>query len=291
MAHPTAQTVGRPADTYSPLYFLASSGAGGLSVTFFMYLMFWVPHPGRPVPIFEDIAAVFAGGNPMLQIATAIAVAAIAVLAFLNVQYLVWNLGALARFARTDAYAKLRSTNGETALLAAPLAAAMTVNALFVVGLVFLPKLWTIVEYLFPAALAAFVVIGLWALKLMGEFLGRVLGKGGFDSDANNSFAQLMPTFALAMVAVGLSAPAAMSGNATTVGLGLILSTFFAVIAIIYGIAMLMVALPAILRNGVAREAAPTLMVIVPILTVLGIMGLRQAHGLHTTFDAHVTPG
>ena len=33
--------------SYSPLYFLASLGAGGLAVTFFMYLMFWVPHPAR----------------------------------------------------------------------------------------------------------------------------------------------------------------------------------------------------------------------------------------------------
>ena len=48
-------TAQRPADSYSPLYFLASLGAGGLSVTFFMYLMFWVPHPGQPVPVFEDI--------------------------------------------------------------------------------------------------------------------------------------------------------------------------------------------------------------------------------------------
>ena len=36
------------ARAYSPLYFLASLGAGGLAVTFFMYLMFWVPHPGQP---------------------------------------------------------------------------------------------------------------------------------------------------------------------------------------------------------------------------------------------------
>ena len=61
----------RPADTYSPLYFLASVGAGGLAVTFFMFLMFWVPHPGQPVPIFEDIAAAWGTGNLPLQIAIA----------------------------------------------------------------------------------------------------------------------------------------------------------------------------------------------------------------------------
>jgi len=31
-----SQTPIRPADSYSPLYFLASLGAGGLVVTFFM---------------------------------------------------------------------------------------------------------------------------------------------------------------------------------------------------------------------------------------------------------------
>ena len=52
-----SHTPSRPADNWSPLYFLASVGAGGISVTFFMYLMHWVPHPGRTVPVFEDITA------------------------------------------------------------------------------------------------------------------------------------------------------------------------------------------------------------------------------------------
>ncbi len=140
-------------------------------------------------------------------------------------------------------------------------------------------------------ALAAFVMIGFWALSLMGQFLGRVLSHKSFDMDANNSFAQLLPGFSLAMVAVGLSAPAAMSANALTVGTALVLSTFFASIAALWIVAALFLALPAILKNGTAREAAPTLMVIVPILTVLGIMTLRQNHGLHTTFSAHGTAG
>ena len=281
----------KPASAYSPLYFLASLGAGGLSVTFFMYLMFWVPHKGRPVPIFEDITAAFGSGHPLRDVAIAIAITGIAIFAFLNVKSLIWNFAALSAFKKTDGYQKLRASNAESSLLAAPLAAAMTVNALFIVGLVFVPNLWSVVEYLFPLALAAFVMIGLWGLSLMRDFLGRVLAEKSFDLDSNNSFAQLLPGFALAMVAVGLSAPAAMSTNAMTVGTALVLSGFFATVATLWIGAAQVLALPAILKHGTAREAAPTLMVIVPILTVMGIMTLRQSHGLHTTFGAHSTAG
>jgi len=281
----------KPSDTYSPLYFLASLGAGGLSVTFFMYLMFWVPHKGRPVPIFEDLLAAFGAGSPLRDVAIAVAVVGIAVFAFLNVKLLAWNFSALSAFKKTEAYAKLRRSNAETSLLAAPLAAAMSVNALFIVGLVFVPQLWSVVEYLFPMALVAFVGIGLWALTMLGHFIGRVLSEKSFDLETNNSFAQLMPGFALAMVAVGLAAPAAMSTAPMTVGVGLVLSTFFASLAILWIAVALVLALPAIFKQGTAPEAAPTLMVIVPILTVLGIMTLRQSHGLHTTFEAHSTAG
>ncbi|MAM63736.1 hypothetical protein [Maritimibacter sp. UBA3975] len=281
----------RPADSYSPLYFLASVGAGGLSVTFFMYLMFWVPHPGRPVPIFEDIAAAWSTGGAGLRTAIVIAMAGIAVFAFINLQKLLWNIAAFTRFKTTEGYETLRNSNAETTLLAYPLALAMSVNGLFIVGLVFIPGLWSVVEYLFPFAMAAFLAIGIFALSTIGDFLGRVLTKGGlFDVTAHNSFAQLLPTFALAMVAVGLAAPAAMSGNSLVVGVSLVGSTFFSTVAIVYAAVALVTAFNSMLHYGTARESAPTLMILIPLMTILGIMFLRQDHGLHTTFEAHKTP-
>lgn len=280
----------RPADTYSPLYFLASLGAGGLTVTFFMWLMFWVPHPDQPVPVFEDVAFAFTTGDLLTQGMIAGALAGIAVFAALNVKSLYWNFAALGRFRKTDSYAKLRASNGETTLLAGPLATAMSVNAMFIVGLVFVPGLWAIVEYLFPLAMIAFALIGLWALRLIGDFLGRVLTTGGiFDVTAHSSFAQLLPAFAISMVGVGFAAPAAMSTNAVTVGTSLVLSTFFGIAAILYTLLAAATAFNSMLHHGTAKEAGPTLMVIVPITTVLGILFLRQDHGLHTTFDAHTT--
>lgn len=287
-----AQTQTRPADTFSPLYFLAALGMGGLVVTFFMFLMFWVPHPGRPVPIFEDIAPLLTTGPAIQQGMIAVALLGIAYFALQNLRMITWNLRAYAAFRNSGGYAKLRASNAETTLLALPLALAMTVNVLFIVGLVFVPGLWSIVEYLFPLAMLAFAGIAWIAFVLIGDFLGRVLSKGGvFDVTANNSFAQLLPAFAVSMIAVGFAAPAAMSTVPATVATSLVLSTLLGVAAIIYTVLAAASAVGSMLQHGTAREAGPTLMIIVPIVTVLGIMFLRQNHGLHTTFDVHGSDG
>lgn len=287
-----ARTLARPADTYSPTYFLASLGAGGTAVSFFMYLMFWVPHPGQAVPVFKDIAAAWAGGLLPQQVAIVVAILGIAVFAVLNIKSLIWNLRSFSAFKQTAAWQEMKQSNTESSVLAMPLALAMTVNVGFILGLVFVPGLWSVVEYLFPFAMVAFALIGVLAFRQLGGFLGRVLSKGGiFDVTAHNSFAQLLPAFAIAMVAVGFAAPAAMSGNPVTVGTALVLSTSLGVTAMIYTVMAAITALSSMLHYGTAREAGPTLLIIVPIMTVLGIMFLRQAHGLHTTFDAHGNAG
>ena len=276
----------RPADSYSPLYFLAALGAGGLSVTFFMIFFFWVDHKGRPVPIFEDIMAAFSQGYLPQQIAIVIGWLGVAFFAFLHYKTLVWNLRQIGPFLRSEKGAALKTTNAESQLLAVPLTLAMAVNAGFVLGLVFVPGLWSIVEYLFPLAMLAFLAIGILALSMLAEFLGRVLTKGGvFDVTANNSFAQLLPAFALSMVAVGFAAPAAMSTVPLVQGISLIGSTFFGFAAIIYAVVAALTGFNSMLQYGTARESGPTLMVVVPILTILGIMFMRQNYGLSASFD------
>jgi len=74
----------RPADTWAPQYFLASVGAGGLSVSFFLWLYMWVPHPGQQVPVFEDIARAWGKGDALQMTMIAVAMLAIAAAAFVN---------------------------------------------------------------------------------------------------------------------------------------------------------------------------------------------------------------
>ena len=275
---------------YSPLYFLAALGLGGASVSFFMYLLFWVPHPGQPVPVFEDIATYFQSGGLAVQAMIAIAVVGIAVFTVLHMRMLIWNLRQLTAFKRTDAYTQMRGGNTETQLMAVPLTLAMSINTLFIAGLVFVPGLWSLVEYLFPAALIAFLILGWYAFSIMGDFFGRIMTKGGFDCARNNSFAQLLPAFAFAMIGVGLAAPAAMSETRLVVALSFMASTLFIAAAVILAGIKIVLGLRAMMENGASDEGAPTLWILIPIMTVVGIASLRQSHGLHQHFGLHGTP-
>ena len=285
------QHANRPSDTYSPLYFLAALGAGGLAVTFFMWLMHWIPHPGQTVPVFEDILAALTTGTALTQAMIVTAMVGIAVFSFLNLKLLVWNLRRFSTWSKTEAYAKFAKTNAQSQVMAMPLALAMSVNVLFVLGMVFVPGLWSVVEYLFPLAMIAFLAIGAYAFKLYGGFLGRVLTEGGFNCAANNNFGQILPAFAFAMVGVGLAAPAALSTVPAVSALGLIFSTFFLMTSGLIAVVAMVLGLRSMMENGANPETAPTLSIIVPLLAVLGILSLRQSHGLHEHFGSAALAG
>ena len=281
----------RPADSWAPQYFLASVGAGGIAVAFFIWLFMWVPHPGQPVPIYEDIAAQWAKGQILSNAMIVIAMAAVAIFGLLNLRALFWNLSRYSVFRSSPAFDNLRSNNGEVSLITLPLALAMSINVMFILGLVFVPGLWQIVEYLFPVALAAFVTVGVLALSMIGRFHGRILGQGGMDWAGNNSFAQVQPAFALGMVAVGLAASASLSGNVVTAGVAVSLASIFLTFSVIIAIVAVILGFVSMAQHGAAKETAPTLTIIVPLTTVLGILMMRINHGLHTHFNAEISDG
>lgn len=93
----------------------------------------------------------------MMQIMIIVAMVGIAALTVLNLQMLFWNLSSFRKFSKTDAYITLKNSSAETTILAMPLAIVMSINAAFIVGLVFVPGLRGVIEYLFPLALIACV--------------------------------------------------------------------------------------------------------------------------------------
>jgi len=278
-------------ERYSPLYFLSSLGASGLAVSFFMYLMWMTPHPGQPIPSFNTLMSAFEGGNIYTQSLIVIASLGIAWFTYLHLRLLYWNFVQYREWKTTANYSGLRSGNGENQLMTMPLAVAMTVNVLFIVGAVFVPNLWENAEYLFPFALAAFGAIGIWGLSIFGDFMGRVLTKGGFDCSKNNSLGQMLSVFAFAMVGVGFSASAAMSQNQVVSVIAFIGAAFFSMAALIFGAIFLVMGFRSMMENVAEKETAPTLWIIIPFITVVGITFYRLFKGLDHNFGVEWAPG
>lgn len=279
------------AQTYRPLYFLSALGMGGLSVSFFMYLMFLVPHPTSPIPRFEDLAAVYAAGNLTAALLVSLAIAATAFFAVRHVQLLTTALRAHRDFTRTPAYQQFRATNAEVSLMAIPLTLAMTVNVVFILAALAVPGLWGVKEWLFPVALLAVTAIGVFALRMFGAYVTRTLVHRNFDIEDTNHFSQVLPSFAFTMIAVGYSSSAAMSSTKVTAVFGMIGAFFFLAAAAAWIALKVPLSWSAMLRKGMAVEAGPTLWLGIPIFTLVGIALIRVTSGIaHTLLDVQVPP-
>ncbi len=267
---------------WSPLHFLAALGAGGIVVSFFMYLLFWIPHPEQPIPVFNDWFSLLQTAGPGVQGMIITALGGILLFGWLHFYLLYLNFKQYHQFKADGGVEKITGSNAHTQLMAIPLTIAMSVNAGFVIAAVFVPGLWGIIEWLFPVSMLLFVILGIWASRIYLSFFSHALHHGSFDNTANNSLAQLLPSFAFVMIGVGLSAPAAMSHNEVVIAISYLLTVFFITGALLLGLIKLIIGFNDMFKEGVSRASLPTLWVIIPILTTAGIAAMRLSHGLYS---------
>ena len=272
-------------EKYNPMYFLAALGAGGLAVSFFMYPNFLLDHEGAPMVTFDHIMPYLMGEDKLTAILLSGSLIAIALLAILHFRLLFWNISEYRKFKKTDAFQALMKSNREISLMVIPLTLAMSVNVAFVLGAVFVPGLWNVVEYLFPFAIASFLAVGIYALKILGDYFSRIFIKGDFNFSENNNFTQMIAIFALTMVAVGLAAPGAMSHHIEINAIGMFLSIFFLSIALILLVIKMTLAFKSTLKYGIDKATSASLWMMIPILTLMGITIIRLTMGLHHGFE------
>ena len=270
-------------EKFSPMCFLASLGAGGLAVSFFMYLMFLVPHPNTPMATYDFIMPALVKAD-WLSFVVAFSLVFIIAFAFLHFKLLIWNTKQFNLYKKTAAYEELINSNSQITLMTIPLTYAMTINVCFVLGAVFVPGLWGIVEFLFPFALLGFIVVGFFALKIFFEYFSRLLIKGDFDFSKNNNLSQMISIFALSMIAVGFAAPGAMSHNLIINSIGIFGALFFASLALLLMLIKLTMGFKNMFEKGLGLEAAPSIWIIIPILTLLGITFIRVSFGLEHNY-------
>jgi hypothetical protein len=274
-------------ENYHPLYFLASLGSGGLAVSFFVYFMFMVEHPGVPVATFDFIYPVLTGGNILVSALITAAYAAMFFFFYLHIRFLVWNISEYRKFKKTTRYNEMKNSHQAVSFMAIPLTLAMTVNSSFAVFAASVPKLWTVVEYMFPGAILAFLAIGVYAMRIFADYFTSFMIKGEFDYAKNNNLSQMMGIFAFAMVAVGFAAPAAMTHIKSVSAVSLFLTVFFLTLSVSLAFIKMTLGLKSIFRYGISKEGSASLWIAIPILTIIGITMIRLFFGLSHNFDSH----
>ncbi len=271
-------------EKFSPMCFLSALGAGGLGVSFFMYLMFLVPHPNSPMATYDFIMPALLKGD-WLSFVTSFSLVFIIAFTFLHFKLLFWNTKQFLLYKKSKAYKELLSSNSQITLMILPLTYAMTINVCFILGAVFVPGLWGVVEYLFPFALLGFVVVGFFALKIFFEYFSRLLIKGDFDFSKNNNLSQMISIFSLSMIAVGFAAPGAMSHNLVVNSIGIFGALFFASLSLLLIFIKFTIGFKSMFEQGLNLEAAPSIWIVIPILTLLGITFIRISFGLEHNYD------
>lgn len=272
---------------FQPTYYLAALGNGGLAVSFFMYFMFIVPHPNLPMPTFENLLTSYLNSNLFSKFLILLVSLIIIYFALRHYYLMVILTFRYLKFRHTSSFIELKKSNNEVTLMAIPLAFAMSINVMFVLSVLFIPNIWSVVEYLFPFAILGFFSIGLYAIKIFTEYMLRIIVNGDFDFFDNNNLSQLIASFAFIMVGVGLAAPAAMSHNITTSSIAIITSIIFTVISLSVMIFKLVLGFKSILKHGISITDSPTLWISIPILTLFGITFIRLYSGLSHNFTAN----
>ncbi len=266
---------------YSPLYFLAALGNGGISVSFFMYLMFMVKHPDTPMPTFNHIFPLLTGGDVTKALLISVALILIAYFAINHFRLLAWNVKQYRYFKQTEAFTKLKNSNSEVTLMAIPLTLAMSINVLFVLGATFIPDLWNVIEYMLPVAFIGFLAVGIYAVRIFTDYFTRLICNGDFDFVNNNNLSQMIAIFAFAMIAVGFAAPAAMSHQVLVSAASIFMAILFSMMAVTLAVIKLILGMKSIFKQGIALETSPSLWIIIPIVTLLGITFVRLFMGYH----------
>lgn len=262
--------------TFVPLHGLAALGAGGLTVSLFIWLLFLTPHPGLPVPVFESLDS-YTDDSIFAWWFVRGFQTGIVLLAITHLVLVVWMLRGLAAFRKSEQYTDFWKSHAGVQWMIRPLVLAMMINVLFILGMVFVPGLWTFREWLFPWSLLGFALVGSDAIALWTAHISELYGNT--EDSSGSGLAGMFPAFTFAMVAVGFSASAAMSHVKVTAGIGFVGAVLLIVFALFIATAHFVTQFPAMIRDGVKPAASGTIWMAIPISTVLGIAVFRLMMG------------
>lgn len=270
---------------FNPLSFLASVGAGGISVAPFVLFQYTIPHGKGLIGLSQVLQHGAETGNTLFYYLLLGIMIVFALLHFV----LTFNLsGKLIAYKKTPDFKDYMSNpQRNTSILALFTSLGMTFNVFIGVVRFFVPYLHQNFQLLMLPALIVWSV--LWFFLMRTEI--KVL-KSAFEKDfdlTKLSFGWLLHPFALSMVTVAGSGIAAMAVNPSIAHT----AAFMTLTSGSMGVFLLFVKLFSVFQSHFSmkgmpeRQFLPSLLVVIPITTLFAIVMFRLGHYIEHQFGAH----
>ena len=267
---------------FTPLVFLASLGAGGISVVPFSILQYTVPH-GKGLIKYSDILH---GQLPFLQEFYFRGLESIMVLfALIHFGLFFFFLPKLLSWLKTQEFKKmLQDPNQNAALLAPFISILMSMNVFLATIRYFVPHFSTNLQLYMMPAFVTWMLIWVAVLLLVNKLLHIAFSRT-FDV-RKISFGWLLYPFALSMTAVTGTGFAAVAKDPNIAHA----AALFSLVPLTMAIFLFVVKITTIFtshfqaENLPERQFMPAFLAAVPVVTLIAISFFRLGHYLETNF-------
>jgi tellurite resistance protein TehA-like permease len=274
--------------SFSPLLFLASLGAGGISVVPFSLFQYSIPH-GKGLITFAQMNH---GTYPLWQeflyygleggMGLFLIIHLVLSVYFLN-KYISWR--------RTPAFKEMLNDPTKNAALLVPyISAIMTMNT-FLAGIRFFVPILS--DNLQKFMLPAFIVWGvLWIMLILTVLkLLKIAFSTNFDV-RKISFGWLLYPFSLSMLAVTGTGFAAVAKDPSIAHTAALLSLVPLTMAFFLFVVKMVAIFTSHFQadNLPEKQFMPSFLSAIPVITLMSISLYRMGHYLHTYFNYHIGP-
>jgi len=271
---------------FSPLFFLASLGAGGIAILPFVIMQYTVEHGSGLVTMSQIAAKGFTGFTAAYFSGLEVIMAVFAVLHFALTG---WFTANAYRWIKAGHLKKLLNDPLNNATILAPFISILMTMNLFIGPIrYFFPLLSNNFQSLFLPAMIFWSVIFV-SVILLEIYLLSISFKRGFDVDKIN-FGWLLHPFLLGMLTVIGTGLAAMSKNADIAHT----AAFMSLISGSMGAFLLLVKMIMLFKNHFAasnlpeKHFLPSFLIVIPNITLFAISAFRLGHYLENHHHFHL---
>jgi len=266
---------------FSPLMFLAALGAGGLSVAFFAFINYTLPH-GKGLIDFAQTHSLTTGFTLGVYSVMEIGMIIFALIHFALTLMLLPRLFAWLKTKKYQEFLNNPLTNA--GILVPFISLAMSMNVLLASVRYFIPSLYGNLQSLMLPGLVVWIALWVFTMRMVMKLLKISFSKG-FEVGKVH-FGWLLYPFTLGMVSVTGAGIAAMSKNPEIAHLAF----FMLLISGTMGLFLLLIKSGIIFKNQFAsknlpeKHFLPSVLMVVPNVTLYAIIAFRVGHYLHNNF-------